>query len=203
MQITNFTEFFKVERDIYVSNISNCQVSVTFEVSPGHSENYLFTNSKDPVNLTRHIPFHAIKSSMDLRRMLNRIPPALTLLTDEEFNNYYTKQVKTHGFKSVDEAIDKAEQRRAAIHNRTTLPDAPDPIKLHDVVEDGKHLGEHKVVRSNLGEVSEAEEINPRVLNLCLQIHPSIPDQQKMSAQQMLSELDVLDNLSLSYWEYF
>ena len=81
-QVINFTDFFREPRSIYVCNISNCQVSVTFDIGQGHTESFLFPNSKDPLDLTRFIPFDAIKNSMDLRRMLNRSPPALRLLTE-------------------------------------------------------------------------------------------------------------------------
>lgn len=199
-QITNFTEFFKEERDIYVQNVSNCQVSVSFDVG-GHSESFLFPNTKDPVNLTRFIPFAAVKGSMDLRRMLNRAPPALTLLNEDEYKMYFERQAQQLGLDNVDQAIDRAEAKRMAVQNHTQLPDAPDPIKLHDVISDGKHLGERKIVQS-LDQVSEIEEITPRVLNLCLQVHPSVPDQQKMTAAQLLTELDAVNGMTLADWEY-
>jgi len=199
-QIKNFTEFFKEERDIYVQNISNCQVSVSFDVG-GHQESFLFPNSKDPVNLTRFIPFAAVKSSMDLRRMMNRSPPALVLLEENEYRMYFDKQAQMHGLSSVDAAIDRAEERRMAVQNHQPLPDAPDPIKLHEVVQDGQHMGEKKIVRP-IEQVQEDEEINPRVLNLCLQVHPQVPDQQKMSAVQLLQEIDSINGLNLLDWEY-
>ncbi len=188
--ITNFTEYFKVEKDVYVQNVSNCQVSVTFEVGPGHSESYLFTNSKDPVNLTRTIPYSAIKSSMDLRKMLNRVPPALKLLNDDDFQAYYKKQAVSGGLASVDEAMEKAEARRTSAQNHTPLSDA---------IAEEKAKEEDKKAPVIL---SEQEEINARVLHLCLQVHPSVPDQSKMSAQQLLSELDGLGSLALTDWEY-
>ena len=199
-QVINFTEFFREERDIYVQNVSNCQVSVTFDVG-GHSESYLFPNIKDPVNLTRFIPFAAVKGSMDLRRMLNRSPPALNLLTEEEYMMYFESKAQRLGLDSADSAISLAEQQRTAIQNHTPLPDAPDPVKIHEVVEDGKHLGEKKLVRP-IETVHEDEEINPKVLNLCLQVHSSIPEQQKMTATQLLNELDVIPNLRLIDYEY-
>src|SRR5271166_3356217 len=120
-QVINFTNFFAKERDIYVSNCSNCQVSVQFDVGPGHTESYLFVNTKDPVNLTQKIPFHAIKSSMDFRRMLNRVPAALHLLTDEEYEAFYNKSAKTLGLPSVEAAIQRAEEKRVSIQNHTPL----------------------------------------------------------------------------------
>lgn len=199
-QIKNYTEYFKEEKDVLVMNCSNCQVSVTFDVG-GRSENYLFTNSKDPVNLTRWIPFAAIKASMDFRKMLNRVPAALRLLDENEYKMYYERQAQQYGLNSADDAMDRAEQKRIAAQNHQPLPDAPDPIKLHEVVQDGQHLGEKKIVRP-IETVSVDEEINPRIQNLCLQVHTSIPEAQKMTAAQMLSELDTISGLTLVDYEY-
>lgn len=188
--ISNFTEYFKTEKDVYVQNVSNCQVSVSFEVGPGHSESYLFTNSRDPVNLTRQIPYQAIKNSMDLRKMLNRVPPALKLMDEPDFNAYYKKAATSNGL-SVEEAMVQAESRRAQAANHTPLSDA---------------IAEEKAKEENVKPkqivVAEQDEINSRVLHLCLQVHPSVPDQSKMSAQQLLAELDGLGRLTLSDWEY-
>ena len=184
-----------------VCNISNCQVSVTFDIGQGHTESFLFPNSKDPLDLTRFIPFDAIKNSMDLRRMLNRSPPALRLLTETEYRAYFERQAQQQGLPDASIAMDKAEAKRMAVQNHIPLPDAPDPIKLHEVVEDGQHLGERKIVQS-LDRASEQEEINPKILHLCLQVHPSVPEQQKMTAQMMLNELDAIPSLTLEDWSY-
>lgn len=190
IMVTNFTEYFKAEKDVYVQNVSNCQVSVSFEVGPGHSESFLFTNSKDPVNLTRFIPFHAIKGSMDLRKMLNRVPPALKLLENTDFEQYYKKQATTAGT-SLEQAIDKAEARRASAQNHTPLPEA----EASPAVPESNAAKESPIV-------NEQDEINARVLHLCLQVHPSVPDQSKMSAQTLLAELDGLEQLTMLDWEY-
>src|SRR5271166_6267324 len=191
-QVINFTNFFAKERDIYVSNCSNCQVSVQFDVGPGHTESYLFVNSKDPVNLTQKIPFHAIKGSMDFRRMLNRVPAALQLLSDEEYETFYSKSAKNQGLVSTEAAIVKAEEKRLAIQSHLPLSDAPKPMKVTEVhaEDEGNEV------------VSEVDEINPRVLNLCLQVNPALDDQTKMSAQNFLSELDGVSDMRQIDWEY-
>jgi len=173
-----------------------------FDLGPGRSESYLFVPNTDPVNLSQGFPFQAIKTSMDLRRMLIRVPPALKLMTEDEAKAYYERQASDNGLKDVSIAMSQAEERRAIIHSRQPLPDAPDPIKLHDVVSDGQHLGEKKIVRSTLGSVSQEDEINPRILNLCLQVHPQVPDQEKMSAQTMIAEIAAIPSLKLLDWEY-
>ena len=75
--IVNWTEYFREEKDIFVQNIANAQISLSFETSPGHIQGFLVPHTRDPFNLTQHIPFEAIKKSADFRRMLNRRPPAL------------------------------------------------------------------------------------------------------------------------------
>jgi hypothetical protein len=202
-QAMNFTEYFKEEKDVWVQNVSRCQVSVMFDLAPGRSESYLFVPNTDPVNLSQSFPFQAIKASMDLRRMLIRVPAALRLMTDADAKGYYERQAKDSGLKDADTAMMQAEERRAAVHSRQPLPNAPDPIKLHEVVSDGQHLGEKKIVRSNLDPVTAEDEINPRVLNLCLQVHPQVPDQEKMSAQTMIAEIEGIPDLKLVDWEYF
>jgi len=201
MAITNWTEYFREERDVYCKNCSSCQVSVTFDVGGGRSESYTFASNKDPVNLSRFIPFQAIKSSLDFRKMLNRQPLTLVLLTEEEYLQHFQKVADTHKI-SVDAAMDLVEQRRIAAANHLPLPDAPEPVKLHTVVEDGKEFGTRKVVRSEVQ--ADESELNSRVLHLCLQVHQSVPDQEKMSAQAFLAELDDIPDTSMtmSDWEY-
>lgn len=189
-QVKNFTRFFEKERDIYVQNISNCQVSVQFDVGPGHSESHLFPNSKDPVNLTQKIPFHAIKASMDFRRMLNRVPPALHLLEDAEYDAFYERKAHANGLGSKEEAIQQAEEKLAAVQAHEPLPNSPKPMKVTDTHDNDPSV------------VSEQEVINPRILNLCLQVHSSLDDQEKMSAQNFLAELDAIQDLTLMDWEY-
>lgn len=70
--ITNFTEYFREERDVYVQNKSNTQVSLQFETSPGRIESVLIPRDKKPLNLTQIVPFTAIKASVDLRKKIGR-----------------------------------------------------------------------------------------------------------------------------------
>lgn len=189
MSVTNYTEFFKAERDIYVQNISNCQVSVMFEVGPGHTESHLFINSPDPINLTQRVPFTAIKSSMDFRKMLNRQPPALRLLDDTQYQAYYSQSAAKKGLDTVDEAIEAAEIQRAAIQNHVL----DKPVEL--LTESENRVSQEEVQL-------EEDAISPRVLNLCLQVHPSLTEQVRLSAQSFMTELDAIGTMTLADWEY-
>jgi hypothetical protein len=189
----DFLNYFKEEKPVFVQNLSNCQVSVTFDLGSGRVESVLFPNVKDPIDLTQQIPFQAIKNSIDFRKMLNRKPLTLRLLTDEEYQAHYNRLAKNHGI-SFDQALEKADDRRRSIQTHQKLKDAPTKhLKVSDKHDDGE--GED-------GIETEQDVINPKVLHLCLQVHPSVPDQQKLSAQTMLGELDVLGDLTPADWMY-
>jgi hypothetical protein len=200
--IVNWTEFFREEKDIFVQNVANAQISLSFETSPGHTQGFLVPHTRDPFNLTQHIPFDAIKKSADFRRMLNRRPPALLILEENEYREYYTR--KAGPGSSPEQAMDAAEMRRQAIQNKTAIRDVPKPEPIHTVTQDGKRLGEHKVVTSNT-QGSEDEVIHPKVLHLCHQVNNNaIPDDnQKMKAMDLLENLQTLEaELKLDDFEY-
>lgn len=204
MPITNWTEYFREEHDIYVQNIANAQVSIEFEVAPGVVQGFLFTHSRNPMNLTQHIPFHSIRSSVNFRKMLNRRPPVLQLLSEEEFREFYDRKAKDWKLSDSDAAIDRAEELRQGIaqHKSTTTDEAPTP--LHEVVEDGKRFGERKIVRPAADEIVSSDEIiNPRVLHLCNQVGPEVQEKDKMRAGDMLEELEKVEpQLKLDDYEY-
>lgn len=193
MGVVNFTKFFEKEQDVYVQNVSNCQVSVQFNLGPGQSESFLFHASKDPVNLTQRIPFHAIKQSMDFRKMLNRVPPALQVLNEDEYQAFYARQAKSQNLKSIDEAIQKADERAAAARGHIPMADAPKPMKTTDV---------HPEDAGKAAHVQEQDEVKPQILNLCLQVHAQLDEQSRMPAQQFISELDQIPDLNMMDWEY-
>jgi hypothetical protein len=200
--ITNFTNFFAQEKDVYIQNVSNGQVSLSFEVSPGNTQGFLVPRGRDPFNLTQSIPFQAIRASADFRKMLNRRPAAIALLTEEEYHEYFKKKALNAGHGDVEKAIDEAEMRRTGVQNKTAIIPGPTPSPIHEVVQDGKHFGEQKVVRT--GElVGEDETINPRVLHLCQQVSTQIPEAERMKAGVLLEELQSLEGeLKMDDYEY-
>jgi hypothetical protein len=204
MPITNWTEFFREEHDIYVQNIANAQVSIEFEVAPGVVQGFLFSHSRNPLNLTQHVPFQAIRSSVNFRKMLNRRPPVLQLLTEDEFHSFYERKAKDWQLPHASAAIDHAEEVRQGIAKHQTRTTDAMPKPIHEVVEDGKHLGEKKIVRPAEGEVVSSDEvINPRVLHLCNQVGPEVLEKDKMKAGEMLEELEKVESqLVLDDYEY-
>jgi hypothetical protein len=212
----NFTEYFKEERDIYVQNIANAQVSCEFPLGPNRTEGFLFPNSRDPINLTQHIPYDAIKQSTDFRKMLNRRPAALQLMEQEQYEVYFSNKAKvmglsdTNGEPNIDAAIDASEEKRRRTADRNMREKITDksPEPIHEVIEKGTGPGG---VPANLGErqrvastdiIGEDEIISPRVLHLCNQVKSEIPDEERMPASELLEALQDIPELSLDDYEY-
>jgi hypothetical protein len=204
--IINWTEFFKEEKDIYVQNIANAQISLEFIISPGQTQGFTVPQTRDPFNLTQHIPWNAIKGSADFRRMLNRRPPALLLLTEAEFQEYYAKKAANSGKSAAQwqSEMDAAETRRQGIQNRTAIENIDKPKPIHEVTKQGTGLfgDAAKEVRST-DVATEDEIINPRVLHFCHQVNNQIPDAEKMKAHDLLNNLQTLEGeLKLDDYEY-
>lgn len=211
MATVNFTEYFKDEKEIFVQNVADAQLSLQFDLGNGRVDGFVIPASPNPINLTQYFPFDAIKRSMDFRKMLTRRPPALIILSEEQFKSiyaghakdlgYFTKDAEGNKVPDIDKVIELADDERAAIMSRRPLPDAKPPPPLHEVVEDGKHLGEKKTVRT--AEFVGDDIINPRVLHLCNQVKAELQENERMPANQMMMELKSLSGqLKTDDWEY-
>ncbi len=183
--ITNFTHYFSgEERDVYIQNISNNQISIQFEVGPGRYESVLVPRSRRPLNLTQHIPFDAIKRSTDIRKLVNRRPPVLQLMTAEEYNKFYEDMAKSMGT-TIDQEVEKSLELQAALMDRR-VPE----------VEKGKEtksIDELEQERNDDPEAAAEMQPIPRVIGLCAQVGPDVPQTDKPQVAEMMSELETLE----------
>jgi|GEM_PF-4228186 len=186
--ITNFTEYFREEREVFVQNTSQGQVALQFEIAPGRIEPLILPRGKDPINLSQRVPFLAIKNSMDLRRLVNRRPPALTLLSEEEFIAYYDSKAKEAGITTAD-AMDEAERKQFALQNRQAEPAAPRKT-LEQLADERKAEPQ-----------SPEERLTARVAGLCASVGDDVDEKDRIPAREMLDELKGL-NLTTADLEY-
>jgi hypothetical protein len=205
----NFSSYFKDEKEVFIQNVAEAQVTVAFDGTNGHAENYLFPNSRDPINLSDYIPFNIIKGSLDLRKMLGRKPQALTILSEEEYKAYYTKKAisnelftkDTKGKKvpDINAAIKLADEKRQGVQAKLPLADAKAPKPIRHVDEDGEEENDdidHKQAFMD-------DIVNPKILHLCNQVNTGLADKEKMSASELLSELaDIESRLKITDYEY-
>jgi hypothetical protein len=215
MPVRNFTDHFKDEHDVYVQNVANAQVSCEFPIAPGRVEGFLFPHVRDPINLSQFIPFHAIKDSMDFRKLLSRRPPALQILTQEEYMAYYKDKAKRIGLvdakgnPDTDAAIDATEEKRRRTADRNLREPITDksPEPIHEVTERGTgpggaaHFGEKQRVSAK-EMISEDDVINPRILHLCNQVKNEIPEEERMPAKDLLEALQEIPTLTMDDYEH-
>lgn len=94
-QPLNWFKFFQEERELWIQNISATNLSMQFEIAPGHFAGVLVLIGPDPICLTNEVPFDAVKKSLDFRKFLNRVPAVMKLMTTEQAHDYYAQKAAT------------------------------------------------------------------------------------------------------------
>ena len=126
-QVTrSFTDYFKEEKDVYVQNLSNTQVSLQFGSMPNITS-VLIPDTRKPFNLSQHVSFKDLKDSNDLRKMLNRRPPTLVLLEASEFNEFYEDLAREKGTTADEEIAQAFEQQLQLMQRRKPVEETPKP----------------------------------------------------------------------------
>lgn len=92
--VMNWFQFFQQERELWVQNISATQLSMQFEISPGHIAGVLIPIGSDPICMTNEVPFESIKKSLDFRKFLNRVPSVMKLMTTEQAHEFFAEKAK-------------------------------------------------------------------------------------------------------------
>ena len=183
--ITNFTAYFAQERDVYVQNLGANQISLQFEPTPGRIQSFCIPATQDPLNLTQYVAFDAIKSSPDIRAIVNRRPPVLRLMEKEEYDEYY--QHKANAFNtSLQEEIDRALEAQHYAINHIVPPEEKEEV------ETPKSLDELKEERKN--DSNPDDEISPAIQGLIAKVAVNVPDEQKMKAREMMGKLVTLES---------
>ena len=195
--ITNFTQYFRDAEengeDIYVQNVSkNTQISMTFYVGQNQIESVVIPQTKDPYNLCQDVPMSVLKESMDLRKLANRRPEVLRLLSYEEYTEYYEKQANKKRVtteEAINQALEKKNKLMRKIKNAGPMPKTMEQLALE---------------REKMEEEAEPEvQIHPRVVGLCAQVGSGIKEADMLKASVFLEKLedleDMLENADLEF----
>lgn len=179
--VTNFTEMFKEETDIWVQNVGGTQISMQFVSPGGQVAAVLIPRSKKPFNLSTYVPFSALKNSRDLRQILNRRPARLIPLTTLEVDAYFEKLAKDRK-SSVEHEIEQAFLEQSALmeHRAYVEPETevPKPIA--------------KQVKEAEAAVDPEEVVTPRIIGLIKSADKTQDASHRMGARQLKDELEVL-----------
>ena len=197
----DFTEYFREEKDVWVRNIGDEQISLEFDTGNGNKIPKCIQLTGDPENLTLEVPWDAIKNSHDFRIILRRAPPALVVMTYDQVEAHFRQKAERRGI-TIEEAVAQAEARR----QRDRAP----PDRLGATVDEISGRGRTETQRefeelqqggtgsgssANLGKhgvVQIRDVVHPRVLHLCNQVTTDVDPQDRMPAREMLDELEAI-----------
>jgi len=181
--IANFTDFFREPRDIYVQNIGPYQISLSFKTPNGDTLSFLLPKGLDPHNLTQTVPFDIIKESADFRRMVNRRPAVMRVLTEAEYNKYFEEKAARLG-KSADILRDQAISHQQRYQQKTA--DASEVAARTEQFTTSIETDPHTLV------IKDEETIHPRVLHLMQQVSSDVSEAQRMPAAELIDQLESL-----------
>lgn len=199
-----FSKIFAEEQPLYVKTLVPGQVSIEIQVGPGMTEPVRVPHTGDPVCLTDIAPFDALKRSMDLRKLASPRkardgklkPPAIRILTHEEVTEHYRQKAVDLGY-TTPEGEPDIERASAPVYTDEAI------TKPATSVDIGKSATEEMLEQHggpvNLGkegQVAVQEVVHPRVLHLCSEVSADVPENQKMSADALLTELRSLGELN-------
>lgn len=128
--VMNWFKFFQEERELWVQNISTTQLSMGFEVAPGHTAGVCLPIGSDPICVTNEVPFDVVKKSLDFRKLLNRVPAVMRLMTTDQAMDHYAQAARSlgafvmdpetgHQVPNVQAAIEYAERERRHLTQRS------------------------------------------------------------------------------------
>lgn len=178
----NLRNYFNDNEEVYVKNVSNTQVSFTITKMNGSEEFALIGKNYRPYILTEFFDKDELSRSADLRKLLNRHPPVLQLITEEEFMDFHQAISKANGTDIEDEIDYTYEQNSKILYKDTNkLSDPPKMRHLESRIDDSKDDMKESV-----------ERIHPRVWGIVNSVGRKVPKDERMSSFEVIEELKIL-----------
>lgn len=188
MEIRNLNEYLAKTDTIIVQNVSGGQVSMVFYDENGRVEPFSLPVGTDPVRLTDFIPIELIRKSVDFRKLVQRKPPAIRLLSEEEYEAYYRAKASRSG-KSPEEIEEEVKEKVYAFtYKKSELLESSN---VSEEVEKTKEM----ISIAEKGEVSPG--IHPRVMQVVLSLNEG-----SMDASDALYTLNILQELGVDDYRY-
>ena len=172
VSLAELTKHFAEEKDIYIQNVSDGIVSLSF----GNKDEvgYSVPHNPNPVCLTSIIPFKMVKDSITFRKALLRVPPFIRLLTEEEYKDYYDRKAQIVGIK-VEELIEKTEEKQSLLQTKPVITtEAPEPVG-------------RSVEPETMDEV-----LTPRVMQIVATLNTPVEEGNKVVLTELLDELEIM-----------
>jgi len=192
--VVNFTEYFKDTHEVYVQNLGSTQISLSF----GTKDNayyHVVPATRRPYNLTQYIPFELIKISQDFRRIVNRRPPILNLITEEECTKYYEKLSESNGT-TVEDEMGKVSD----MINR--LVDHIVPSNAGEKLPERLRIESENILEKRKAALEQNPQTHPRAVGLCALAHED-QGSSRISAGDFIEELERLSDIfTVNDWKF-
>jgi len=187
--IVNFSKYFQENEEVFVQNMLNSQISMSFKGMSGEEYHVVIPKTRRPYNLTMDVPVEIIKTSPDFRKLVTRSPQALRPLTEDEYMEYYDR-LSERNSTTIDEEIGKALNLKSRLQNKQQMPSERLQRKANQELEEA------------MEEAEKAPEINPTVVGLCVKAGKD-QGPMRIKAGDFVEELEMLEKeLSVEDWEY-
>jgi len=184
VSLAELTRYFADEKDIYIQNVSNGLVSLSF--GDKDEIGYTVPHTPNPVCLTSIIPFHLVKKSITFRKALLRNPPFIRMLTEEEYKEFFVRK-SVVAKKSPEELIEDTEIKQMRLQNKEMEPvkDIPEPV-----------------VNSSTEPETMDEVLTPRIIQIISTLNAQTTEgTAPLVLSDVIDELDSLD-LNMDDLEY-
>jgi hypothetical protein len=188
----DFFAYFREERPIFAQNVGNTLISFGFKTSYGQEDSIMLPNTPKPLCLTDYVSFDRLKESIDLRKMLNREPKVLKLLSKEEFMAYYQNLADMNGT-TIEEELAAGRRAHQGIVDRSKLY----PTTTESLQRTAPPTPAFKDER-----VEVEEQPSPKVVGLCARVSVDLEDKDKMAEGDLMERFAALSNLTEADLDY-
>jgi hypothetical protein len=182
-ELFNLRKYLQENLDVYVMNVSNTQISLRIKTGSNQEENVLIPKTNRPICVTKEFSSEDLSQSADFRKIMNRRPPVLVLLTEEEYLKWHDDRAEKMGTSFDEEIFNSSEYDSMLTNPHRTLEEAQLPKTL-----------EERIAEENMAVTESVEVITPRVMGLMAEVASNVPKDDKMKCEDIMSELEAMES---------
>jgi hypothetical protein len=182
-ELFNLRKYLQDNQEVYLMNVSNTQISLRIKTGMNQEENILIPKTNRPICITKEFSSEDLSQSSDFRKIMNRRPPVIVLLTEEEYIKWHEDRAKKLGT-TVDEEIYTSSEYDSMLTN-------PHRDKVEAQLP--KTL-EERIAEESMAEKESVEVITPRVMGLLAEVATNVPKEEKMKCEDIMHELESMES---------
>jgi hypothetical protein len=187
MPYRSINEYFEQNKDVYIQNVSGGVVSLSLYHEDGRVEPFSLPNDRRPICLTDHMPYNLIIQSTDIRRLVQRQPPAIKLLNRAEYEEMIGIIARETGKSTgqvISEVTEKITNAQAHVSNV-----APTPVYDDEVPP---KIDPRTIRQADIDIPGTTEpSVNPHVMQIIMSSSPDAPT--RMTANEAIEQLALMN----------